>query len=291
MSRPPAALPRVDHLVVNAGFELDSVARAWEHLGFHLTDRGHHSLGSINHLIVFADDYLELLGLPPGQDPPSRPELANGIPGFHACALAMDDAQATRRGLLARGIDAGAVTEFERPVRVLVDAEPVERSARFRVIRSPPPEFAGARIFHCQHLTPEWVWRDEWRGHPNGATAIGSVEIASIDPDRTARDWQRFLGIGSSGGSDPIRLSLGDAVIAIHRVRNLVDRLGDAAPPARGRPAFVAALTVVVDQAERTRAWLADRSIPARELDDGRVLVGAHLAGGVAVGFQSGRHR
>jgi len=55
-----------DHAVVNAMFETDAAASCFGALGFALTPRGYHSLGSVNHLMMFHDHYLELVGLPVG---------------------------------------------------------------------------------------------------------------------------------------------------------------------------------------------------------------------------------
>ena len=54
----------LDHVVINAVFEMDRAAKLMSQLGFTVTPRGYHSLGSINHLIMFEGHYLELIGLP-----------------------------------------------------------------------------------------------------------------------------------------------------------------------------------------------------------------------------------
>ena len=46
--------------------------------GFSLTDRGYHSPGSINHLMMFGKEYLELIGLPENAD--GKLPVRNGIP-------------------------------------------------------------------------------------------------------------------------------------------------------------------------------------------------------------------
>ncbi len=61
---------RLDHTVINVKFEMDKAQGLFGDLGFFLTDRGYHTLGSINHLMMFGTDYLELLGLPPGAENP-----------------------------------------------------------------------------------------------------------------------------------------------------------------------------------------------------------------------------
>src|SRR5215472_6536698 len=57
---PPASC--LDHIVIDAREEIDRAAQRFAELGFRLTPRGRHTVGSENHLAVFATDYLELLG-------------------------------------------------------------------------------------------------------------------------------------------------------------------------------------------------------------------------------------
>ena len=58
------ALAQLDHAVINVHFGMDRAEPLFQTLGFTLTPRGYHSLGSINHLMMFGTDYLELIGLP-----------------------------------------------------------------------------------------------------------------------------------------------------------------------------------------------------------------------------------
>src|SRR5919107_105247 len=63
----PQIQPTLDHTVINVLGELDSISAQYKRLGFSLTDRGHHTLGSSNHLAIFGENYLELLGYEPGR--------------------------------------------------------------------------------------------------------------------------------------------------------------------------------------------------------------------------------
>src|ERR1700741_4594046 len=56
--------PVFDHVAINVRERLDESVDMFTRLGFSLTPRGYHSMGSANHLAMFATDYLELLGLP-----------------------------------------------------------------------------------------------------------------------------------------------------------------------------------------------------------------------------------
>ena len=62
MTLPAATL---DHVVINARDDMDRAADVYRRLGFTLTERGYHSLGSMNHLAMFGTDYLA-----PGQAVP-----------------------------------------------------------------------------------------------------------------------------------------------------------------------------------------------------------------------------
>ena len=56
--------PKLDHTVINVGYQMDEAQQRFQALGFYLTERGFHSFGSINHTMMFGTDYLELIGLP-----------------------------------------------------------------------------------------------------------------------------------------------------------------------------------------------------------------------------------
>src|SRR5437763_1558325 len=87
---------------------MDEAARVFTGLGFRLTPRGHHTLGSMNHLMMFATDYLELLGF--GEGGANRPELAPFPVGLNGLVFKTADADAThaRATAAARPILPGA---------------------------------------------------------------------------------------------------------------------------------------------------------------------------------------
>jgi len=59
-------IPQIDHVVINVMAKLNEAADQFQRLGFHLTERGHHTLGTSNNLAIFGTDYLELLGYEEG---------------------------------------------------------------------------------------------------------------------------------------------------------------------------------------------------------------------------------
>src|SRR3954465_4086181 len=99
---PVFPVPTLDHVVVNVRDRIDEGADTYRRLGFTLTPRGYHTLGSMNHLAMFGTDYLELIALPPGDD--SRPELLTTPTGLNGLVFATEDAELTHQTLHAAGV-------------------------------------------------------------------------------------------------------------------------------------------------------------------------------------------
>ena len=53
---------------------------------------------------------------------------------------------------------------------------------------------AAGRIFFCHHLTPDLVWRDEWRQHANGTVGVAGAVIAAEDPASVAGLFRTLFG-------------------------------------------------------------------------------------------------
>ena len=181
--------PRFDHAVVVAGLRMDDAVALFGRLGFLVTERGHHTLGSINHLLVLGQTYIELLGLPPDR-PDARPELRDSVPGLDALVFGSDDADATWAETTSRAAPIGPVQAFSRPVRTAQG----ERDAAFRTVRCLPGSAQAGRLYFCEHLTPELVWQDAWRAHPNGAVELVEAHLQVSDLDREAHLYRQLLG-------------------------------------------------------------------------------------------------
>jgi len=207
----------LDHAVILVR-DLDRARETYERLGFTLTPRGRHSLGSQNHCIMFERDYLELMALPP--EPPAAfqyfADFLAQREGVGALALATDDAAAVHAELVKAGIVAEAPLALSRPVANLGEA-------RFTLVQLPPAETPGLRTFVCQHHTREIVWRPEYQRHANGAGGIDSVTIATPDPARYARLFEG-LPVTYAGANVPavaaIRLRVKDKKTATEKLRH-----------------------------------------------------------------------
>ncbi len=177
----------LDHIVINSRFDTDAAAAVLAGLGFTLTPRGYHTLGSINHLMVFADNYLEIIGLPPDV-PVQRRELLDSAVGIDGLVYAVIDADATLATLTQAGFAAHPVQHFSRPLTL--DGQ--QHEAQFSVVRLLPGQFAAGRVYFCHHRTPELVWRKEWQQHANGVSGIVGLTIVSEQPEQTRAHYARL---------------------------------------------------------------------------------------------------
>jgi hypothetical protein len=187
----------LDHLVLNTRFETDAALALFEALGFTVTPRGFHTLGSINHLIVFEQAYLELIGLPLGTERLRQEVLASPV-GIDGLVLASPDADVTHDALRAQGFQVQPVQAFSRPV----DVDGSQHDARFRTVRLVPGQLAAGRVYFCEQQTPELVWRPEWMAHANGVTGLAGLVVVGAEPAALAL---RYAALGPM--SDDFALS------------------------------------------------------------------------------------
>ena len=279
MSLPP---PVLDHVVVDVRDRMDDAASRYRRLGFHLTERGHHTLGSINHLAIFDTNYLELLGF--GADPSRiRADIQRFPVGLNGLVIGTDDSSAVHAELERLGMAAQAPVEFSRAVQL---ADGSRRDAIFRVVRLPPDTLPNARAYFCHHFTRDLVWRDEWRDHPNGAVTIARIVRVAPDPAQAAAFFARMFGadaVRREGSSATV--ALGGSRLVIMSPVELDREFGPAAPEADGRDDFMAAVTIRTRSLEQTARVLQKAGIEPVRLRPDHLLVRAAEAMNVTLEF------
>jgi hypothetical protein len=117
----PLPPPVLDHVVVDVRERMDEAAGTFAALGFQLTPRGHHTLGSMNHLAMFATDYLELLGF--GEAGAGRPELAPFPIGLNGLVFKTDDADATFAQAQSQGLPILPVQAGDQQLLIVRDSD------------------------------------------------------------------------------------------------------------------------------------------------------------------------
>ncbi len=277
---PVLPVPTLDHVVINVRDRIDEGAAIFQRLGFTLTPRGYHTLGSMNHLAMFGTDYLELIAAPPGDT--RRQEILNSPEGLNGLVFGSEDSAATYAALIAAGLPVEPPQQFSRPVN-LPDGP---RDAIFRTVRLTPGTVAAGRLYFCHHFTRDLVWRDEWRHHANGAIGVARAVIAAQDPAVLARLFTQMFGGDSvhpiQGGH---ALAVGLSRFEILAPDRLDTMYGDAAPKATGRTDFMAALTFRVRSLDATAACLASGQIEGIRREPKRIVVPARSAFGATLEF------
>lgn len=275
--------PILDHVVVNVAGNLDQAADLYGRLGFRLTERGHHTLGSSNNLAILRSNYLELLGYLP-ERAQQRADLWTHPLGLTGLVFRAHEPEAVFQAVQARGVPVQDPVRFSRPV---VLAEGV-KDARFAVIRLDADIIENGRVFFCHHETPEMVWRPEWQDHPNGAVDIVEFIIVSRDPGATGAVYARIFGDGLlQKEDDGVSFTAGVAKISIRTPAEASARFGDALPalPEDGS-ARMAALVIATTSLEAAAAALDRGGVPYHPFEGGH-LVAATKAANVALAFKA----
>ena len=111
----PLRDPALDHAVVNVRDQMDRAVELYRRLGFHMTERGYHTLGSINHLAVLERDYIELIRFEPNAANVRTDSLRYPC-GLNALVFGMSEANSVYAELQNSDVPAEPPVAFSRPV-------------------------------------------------------------------------------------------------------------------------------------------------------------------------------
>ena len=270
-------VPTLDHVVINARDEMDHAADIYRRLGFSLTERGYHSLGSMNHLAMFGTDYLELIAVPKGATT-GRLDLLNYPFGLNGLVFGSEDSAITYESLSKAGVPIEPPVEFTRPVKYTGG----QGDARFRTVRMKAGVPPYGRVYYCHHFTRDLVWRDEWRHHANGTVAVVRALIVEPDPAAGARLYADMFGTeavrdmnSAKGGGKTV--VIGNSRFDVVTEAELKTQFGDASPNPEGRKAYMAGLTLRTTSLAKAAQALKAGKIPFVQ-QDGRIVVPAKEA-------------
>lgn len=278
----PATLPvpTIDHVVVNVRDRIDAGLETYRRLGFTMTPRGYHTLGSMNHLAILGNEYLELIAAAAGET--RREEILAAPVGLNGLVFGTEDSAAVYSALHEAGVPVEPPLEFSRPVELETGA----KDATFRTVRLTPGVVPAGRIYFCHHFTRNLVWRDEWRHHANGAIGITRAVIVARDPSVVGALFARMFG------EDAVRrtefgcsLAVGLARFDVITKDALAEEYG-AAVPDDGRDDYMAALTIRTRSLEQAAVALAAGRIETVSKAD-RIVVSAAETFGVTLEFRA----
>ncbi|HME27008.1 MAG TPA: VOC family protein [Acetobacteraceae bacterium] len=180
--------------------DLDALAERYRALGFAPTRKGYHPWGTGTQLVLFSDNFIELMGINDRRliDTPSETGFRFGRfiadqldrrEGIAMIALHSEDAAADAAAVTARGVEPDGLVNFRREVTLPDGAKDEAVVSLALLIDWEQPQLSH---FICQQHRPEFVWVREWMQHPNGAQAIARVVYAAAEPHAYR---QRFAGI------------------------------------------------------------------------------------------------
>lgn len=229
----------LDHLVINVLFDMNRAETMMSQLGFTLTPRGYHSLGSINHLMVFEGHYLELIGLPSAADV-LRKDLLESPRGLNGLVFKANDIDICVSSLRQSGLAMLEPQSFSRPVAI----DGVEQLARFRTVRTAPELFEAGRVYYCQHYTPELVWHRPWMAHANGCSGLSELVVVT---DAIEADASRYANAAQAQaekrGSEVWTIDLARGFhLTLMSPARYHQRYGDRSADANGRRSFFGAV-------------------------------------------------
>ncbi|WP_267552129.1 VOC family protein [Rhizobium rhizogenes] len=271
----------LDHAVIGVLDQLDTAAEVYRKLGFALTPRGYHTLGSINHLAVFSDNYVELLGFPREGDK-KRADLWSYPVGLNGLAFRTADAAALQGELEAAGKPVTNWRDFSRPV----DVDGEQKPASFRTFQIGGDTISNGRLFFCQHNTPELVWRPIDQNHPNGVLNISDVFIVSRAPQTITELLDGFPSAATpqihEGG-----ISIQASIVTIHLISeaSALARFGSAVPQGFEGNERKVALGLKVRSLKTAADALALGGFSPQPFEGG-LLIDANAANGVALWFK-----
>jgi catechol 2,3-dioxygenase-like lactoylglutathione lyase family enzyme len=274
----------LDHVAVVVP-DLARTAQTYERLGFRLTPRSSHKgsvkpggplepFGSGNHCAMFAEGYLELLGITdPKRYTGEVTPLLQRYEGLHLVALGCRDARQAARDLGSRlGADLG-VRELGRDVP---QVEGGTKPAVFRIVGLPAGTFTDAKLFLIEQSTPEVLWQPALLDQPNGVTGLAGAVVCVASPAETRQRLSRILGREHTGG----RFTLARGAIEVIDPREHAARYGIEP---RALPMVAAARLVVKDIAATAR-YLRSKGVPLRG-GDGRIWAEPGTAEGAILEF------
>jgi len=240
----------LDHVVINTLFDMDRAATLVSQLGFTLTPRGYHSLGSINHLMMFEGHYLELIGLPL-QTEILRREVLESPLGLNGLVFKAGDIDACIGQLQESGLTMLEPQSFSRPVTI----DGVEHLARFRTTRTAPELFAAGRVYYCQHYTPELVWHRPWMSHANGCSGLSELVVVTGTIETDVSRYAKAARAPAEQGEGGVwTIDLVDAFrITLLSPARYLERYGELGVAANGRNSFFGAIVFRTADIDRTR--------------------------------------
>lgn len=280
----------IEHPLVTVT-DIARIAANYEAMGFDPTPLGRHPWGTVNRLVMFPDNFIELIAVGNEslieQDPVGghkfgrriRDFLAGGD-GLSLTALHSRDCAADERTALSRGAVSDGMVDFRRAVTL---PDGVKDEAVVTLCILPGSQTPNLTFFLCHQHKPHLVWNSDWLKHRNGCDAITSVTWYAPDPDAHAARFREVWG-NVEAVEDGIRSRTAGGEALFLNEAGFKARFDGMDLPAAAHARAPCGVAISV----RTREWAAAASYIrasnlASTIHEQRALIGPAAAGGIVL--------
>ena len=282
----------IDHPLV-AVRDMDKACDDFAKLGFFINPRHHHPWGTDNHLLMFPENFIEVISIYDHSKLDLTNEkgfafgrfISNSIErkeGISLVALHSKDARADHALMEGRGVENMGIVDFRRVAHRPDGSEEEAVVSLVMLINSEAPSVSH---FFCHQHKPHLVWVKDWMTHPNGANGITCVSYVARDPVSLQA---RFSGIY---GAEAVAME--DGYLRVNTDRGVFEVLTPEQAQIRFRgvdvpiaddqlPGGVAIRVSTVSLAQ-ARTHLDTQQVAYIETDDGGLRIPAHYAGNTII--------
>jgi hypothetical protein len=279
----------IEHPLVTV-HDIGAVAARYEAIGFDPTPLGRHPWGTVNRLVMFPDNFIELISVADraaidadpvgghkfGRRVRASLDLAEGI---SLMALHSKDAVADEQTAIARGATSAGRVDFRRAVR-LPDGTRDEAVVTLAIL--PDGKQPNLSFFLCHQHKPHLVWNPDWLRHRNGADAISAVTYYAPEPDAVAprlrEVWGTEVVTRQPGGW---RVATAGGALHLLNDAGITSRFPRMVLPAGSDRRAPCGVAISVHSATFDRAHSMALLAPGAREEGNRVLIPAEYAGGV----------
>jgi hypothetical protein len=189
----------IDHPLV-AVKDMDKACEDFARLGFFINPRHHHPWGTDNHLLMFPENFIEVISIYDASKLDQKNEkgfafgrfISDSLArkeGLALVALHSEDARQDHQLMQDRQVENQGLVNFRR---IAHRPDGSEEEAVVSLVMLINTEFPAISHFFCHQHKPHLVWVKDWMTHANGANAITKVSYVANSPGIL---YPRFVGI------------------------------------------------------------------------------------------------
>ncbi len=276
--------------------DLAATVARYEAMGFQLTPYSEHSgawkpgekiqsFRSGNRCVMFASSYLEILA----STDPAQPSLRiqnylERHQGAHIICFNTEDTHAVTRRLSDAGVANSGVIPLQREIEWHTDDPDGNRLAKFERVQFAPEDSPEGYIQAARHLTPQYIYQPRYTTHPNRCEQLSEAIVVADDLHHFVEKYCRYVDAQPEwkGQAARFRFPLGSTLTLVDARHAAAMLPGSLFPPLPG----IAAVAFRTPNLRALRDRLVARRFTLSETD-GRLIVPAEEASGVAVIFQA----